>query len=353
MLRLPLLAAVAGLLVAGVARAEDPVEPTAPAAAPDLTAEAGDGDAADHDLEDVAPRHRFDPSRCSDGPRRVPVPRGASKLRAEALGLGTREAASTLLHQPVPAAWASAARGRPTGRILWPVDEGRWVRGFGYVRTTDPDRIHRGVDIAAPVGTPIRAAADGIVAYSDNGVRGYGNLVLIVHANGWMTLYGHASRTTVQPGYRVRRGERIGLVGQTGIARGPHLHFELWQAGRAVDPAAYFDGGPRYVQRLAERAAARGLVPPPRPLTAQDRIVEPPLPPDAPSARAARSTAPAAPPEPARAQRGRSSTPRSAPSGSTPLATIAPRSSMSRASRSVRVVGPIRASSRTSDGPPS
>ncbi len=123
----------------------------------------------------------------------------------------------------------------------------------------------------------MRAAADGIVAYSDNEVRGFGNVVMIVHGNGWVTLYAHNSRTTVQPGYRVRRGERIGLVGQTGIARGPHLHFELWENGRARNPADLFDGGPRFVQRLAERAASLGRVPPPSPVTDADRPEEPPL----------------------------------------------------------------------------
>jgi murein DD-endopeptidase MepM/ murein hydrolase activator NlpD len=209
----------------------------------------------------------------------VPVPRGASRERAERLGLGTTECASRLLHRAPDAAWVAAATGRSPARLLWPVDDGGWVRGFGYVRRTRPDLLHRGVDIAAPVGTTVRAAADGIVAYADNGVHGYGNLVMIVHPNGWMTLYAHNSRITVQPGYRVRRGERIALVGQTGIAHGPHVHFELWEDGRAIDPAPLMDGGPAFVDRLAARAAARGEVPPPEEVTAADRPVEPELPP--------------------------------------------------------------------------
>ena len=213
----------------------------------------------------------------SDGPRRVPTPSGASKLRAEELGLGTRECAARLFREGVDARWASAARGRAPERLLWPVDGGQWGRGFGFVRTGRPDVPHRGVDVAAPVGTVIRAAADGIVAYSDNGVRGYGNVVLLVHANGWMSLYAHTSRTTVQPGYRVQRGERIALVGQTGIARGPHLHFELWHRGRAIDPGALFDGGPPHAQRLATHAAGRGLVSPPAEVAEGERRQEAPL----------------------------------------------------------------------------
>ncbi len=235
-----------------------------------------DEEPASHD-DDARPRRRRREFRWSDGPRRVPTPRGASLERATRLELGTRECASRLLHHPPEARWTSAVRGAAPSRLLWPVDDGGWVRGFGYVRVTRPELLHRGIDIAAPVGTTVRAVADGIVAYADNGVHGYGNLVMIVHANGWMSLYAHNSRVTVPAGYRVRRGERIALVGQTGIAHGPHVHFELWQDGHAVDPAALMDGGPAFVDRLAARAAARGLVPPPVEVTAADRPVEPPL----------------------------------------------------------------------------
>lgn len=235
-------------------------------------------DVGDEDLDaDRVPSRPAVALRWSDGPRRVPTPRGASMRRARDLGLGTRECASALFHAAPDARWVRAARGRTPSRLLWPVDEGRWVRGFGFVRTSRPELIHRGIDIAAPIGATVRAAADGIVAYSDNGVRGYGNLVMIVHPNGWVTLYAHNARTTVQPGYRVRRGERIALVGSTGIARGPHVHFELWREGRPVDPSALFDGGPRFVERLGERAARRGLVPPPRPVPPADRPFEAPL----------------------------------------------------------------------------
>jgi len=223
--------------------------------------------------------HRHDYSRFSDGPRNVPTPRGASLQRAQALGLGTREAATQLMHGQPEARWLRAAAWREAApdRLLWPVDDGNYVRGFGYVRTTRPDLRHDGVDISAPVGTVVRAAADGIVAYSDNGIRGYGNCVLILHPNGWVTLYAHNSRTTVQPGWRVRRGERIALVGSTGISRGPHVHFELIDGGRATDPLALFDGGPAFVRRVAERAHAAGRVPEPERVTAADRPTPPPL----------------------------------------------------------------------------
>lgn len=184
-----------------------------------------------------------DYSRFSDGPRWVARRRGASLERAERLGLGTREAARTLLTGPPPAEWIREAGREASGTLLWPVDGGRYGRGFGFVRDTRPDLRHNGVDVGARRGMAVRAVADGIVAYSDNGVRGFGNCVLIVHPSGWVSVYAHLLRTTVQPGWRVRRGERIGLVGSTGIARGPHLHFELRIDGRPRDPMRYFVHG--------------------------------------------------------------------------------------------------------------
>ncbi len=200
---------------------------------------------ADASEEDLAePVRRFDYSRFSDGPRRVPTPRGAAQTRAESLGLGQRLTASRLLHGRPEARWVEAARGSMPEHLQWPVARGRFGRGFGYVRRTRPGLRHNGVDIVAEEGSVVRAVADGIVAYSDNGIRGFGNMVMIVHPNGWVSIYAHNFRTTVQPGWRVRRGERIAFVGSTGISRGPHLHFELRVNGHAVDPLAKFEGRP-------------------------------------------------------------------------------------------------------------
>lgn len=128
--------------------------------------------------------------------------------------------------------------------LRWPVEMGRFGRGFGLVRRRRPNLPHRGVDIVADEGSVIRAVAPGIVAYSDNGVRGFGNTIIIVHPSGEVSIYAHCVRTTVQAGWRVRQGERIGFVGNTGISRGPHLHFELHDRGRAINPLSRFDGRP-------------------------------------------------------------------------------------------------------------
>jgi murein DD-endopeptidase MepM/ murein hydrolase activator NlpD len=95
------------------------------------------------------------------------------------------------------------------------------------------------VDILAPEGTPVRAARDGIVVYSDNQLSGYGNLVIIDHGNNLATVYGHNSVNLVRLGASVRRGTVIARVGQTGNASTPHLHFEVRRGQTPVDPLPY------------------------------------------------------------------------------------------------------------------
>jgi len=97
-------------------------------------------------------------------------------------------------------------------------------------------RFHTGIDYPAPLGTPVVAARDGVVAAVGT-LAGYGNVVELAHGQGVTTLYAHLSSTFVEPGKRVARGTVVGLVGRTGDATGPHLHFELRLRGAAIDPA--------------------------------------------------------------------------------------------------------------------
>ena len=96
-------------------------------------------------------------------------------------------------------------------------------------------RLHKGIDIAAPTGTEILALADGLVVRSGR-ANGYGNVVVIQHGYGQETLYAHMSQRSVRVGNRVTRGEKIGEVGSTGHATGPHVHLEIHINGIAVNP---------------------------------------------------------------------------------------------------------------------
>jgi murein DD-endopeptidase MepM/ murein hydrolase activator NlpD len=176
-----------------------------------------------------------------DGPRMVPVAEGEDAERASALGLGEMRTASHLMVRAPEARWMEAIEGEAHGSLLFPVEEGHMGRGFGYVRRSEIRHIrHDGVDIPAPLGAKVRAVDDGIVAYADNGVRGYGNLVLVVHEDGGTSLYAHLSAAYFFAGQRVRRGQVIGEVGNTGLSYAPHLHFEYRKNGRLADPAPLF-----------------------------------------------------------------------------------------------------------------
>ena len=104
-------------------------------------------------------------------------------------------------------------------------------------------RAHEGIDLPAPTGTPVLAAADGEVVYAGDGIRGYGNLVVLQHPGDLLTVYAHNSALFVAQGQRVRAGDRIAAVGQTGRATGPHLHFEVRQGQVPRDPMTYLSRG--------------------------------------------------------------------------------------------------------------
>jgi murein DD-endopeptidase MepM/ murein hydrolase activator NlpD len=120
----------------------------------------------------------------------------------------------------------------------WPV-RGRLIAGFG----SKPDGTQNdGINLAVPEGTPIKAADDGVVAYAGNELKGYGNLVLIQHTNGFVTTYAHASELMVKRGDTVKRGQVIAHAGQTGNVTSPQLHFEIRKGSTPVDPTQYLGG---------------------------------------------------------------------------------------------------------------
>ena len=122
---------------------------------------------------------------------------------------------------------------------IWPVD-GRLIGSFGA--RTDPfsgeGAFHKGVDLGAPSGTPVRATGDGLVVFADM-ESGYGKLIVIDHGGGLETYYAHLSRFFVHSGEEVRRGEMLGAVGSTGRVTAPHLHYEVRIGGAPVNPYRY------------------------------------------------------------------------------------------------------------------
>lgn len=130
---------------------------------------------------------------------------------------------------------------RGVGNLLWPVKTHLITSPFGWrIHPLFGRRLfHTGVDIGAARGSPIHAAADGVVILA-SWYGGYGNAVVIDHGSGLSTLYAHCSVIYVHKGQTVRKGQVIALVGSTGNANGPHLHFEVRENGTAVDPMGKF-----------------------------------------------------------------------------------------------------------------
>jgi murein DD-endopeptidase MepM/ murein hydrolase activator NlpD len=117
----------------------------------------------------------------------------------------------------------------------WPV-KGRVIAGFG---PKTGGAQNDGINLAVPEGTPVKATDDGVVAYAGNELKGYGNLVLIRHANGFVSAYAHASELLVKRGDTIKRGQVIAHAGQTGNVTSPQLHFEIRKGSTPVDPAQY------------------------------------------------------------------------------------------------------------------
>ncbi len=123
----------------------------------------------------------------------------------------------------------------------WPA-AGRISSGFGMREHPQfgGRKMHTGIDITMPTGTPLHATADGVVSFAARS-GGNGNIVVIEHGHGLTTVYAHASKTTVKAGQAVKRGDMIALSGSTGISTGPHLHYEVWRNGQSVNPAPFLE----------------------------------------------------------------------------------------------------------------
>ena len=151
---------------------------------------------------------------------------------------GSDQSAAATTTPPAASTGQQVAEGAPIAGapgMRWPV-RGKIISGFGPKAN---GLKNEGINIAVPEGTSIRAAADGVVAYSGNELKGYGNLVLIRHEDGYVTAYAHGSELFVKRGDTVKRGDVIAKAGQTGSVSSPQLHFEVRKGAVALDPMKF------------------------------------------------------------------------------------------------------------------
>jgi murein DD-endopeptidase MepM/ murein hydrolase activator NlpD len=169
------------------------------------------------------------PSASSAAAAPQPAPMPAATPTVKPLSSPSASSATT---QSAAVANVPQPAGRAGGLFQWPVD-GKVISTFG---ATSGGLHNDGINIAAPRGTPVHAAENGVVVYAGNQLRGFGNLVLIRHADGWVTAYAHNDTLLVKKGQQVKRGDVIARVGSTGNVSQPQLHFEVRKGTEAVDP---------------------------------------------------------------------------------------------------------------------
>jgi murein DD-endopeptidase MepM/ murein hydrolase activator NlpD len=174
------------------------------------------------------------------GVRAPPPPAPTSRSGGTVGTVASRSVLSTTMRSVAIRARAPGPGSRyETGASMpshWPLD----VKGFvtrGQVRPGVPDESHPGIDVAVPVGTPVRASGGGRVAAAGYDPD-YGMFVLLRHPAGYETMYGHASRLVAAEGDNVQAGQVIGLSGNSGRSTAPHLHFEIRRDGKSIDPLA-------------------------------------------------------------------------------------------------------------------
>ena len=162
----------------------------------------------------------------------VPKAAAGKKAGVDDTPTGAVDPKAATAKEPVTSAEADASGSNPEFR--WPA-RGRIIQGF---KAGGND----GIDISVPAGTSVRAAESGVVVYSGDGLKGYGNLVLIKHPNGYVTAYANNAELDVKRGEQVKRGQVIAKSGESGNVTAPQLHFELRKGSTPVDPTSYLAG---------------------------------------------------------------------------------------------------------------
>lgn len=169
------------------------------------------------------------------------APAPATKMAAVAPPVQSARLAQATANVEEKPAETTAKAAEATGALptfRWPV-RGKVVTSYG-AKTNG--KSNDGINLAVPEGTPVKAAEDGVVAYSGNELKGYGNLVLVRHSNGYVTAYAHASELLVKRGDPIKRGQVIAKSGQSGEVASPQLHFEIRKGSSPVDPLQFLNG---------------------------------------------------------------------------------------------------------------
>ncbi|MBX9774727.1 MAG: M23 family metallopeptidase [Xanthobacteraceae bacterium] len=167
------------------------------------------------------------------------APKAQPKAGPQLASTQPTETASVATPTEPPPAANPVRAGNSSLSFRWPA-KGRIIAGFGPKTN---GQANDGINIALPEGTPIKAAEDGVVAYAGNELKGYGNLVLIRHADGYVTAYAHAKELLVKRGDPIKRGQTIARAGQTGNVDAPQLHFEIRKGPSPIDPMPHLSGG--------------------------------------------------------------------------------------------------------------
>jgi murein DD-endopeptidase MepM/ murein hydrolase activator NlpD len=172
-------------------------------------------------------------------PKTAALPKPQPKAGPELANARPTETASVATPTEPPPTTNSVRAGNSGLSFRWPA-KGRIIAGFGPKTN---GQTNDGINIALPEGTPIKAAEDGVVAYAGNELKGYGNLVLVRHADGYVTAYAHAKELLVKRGDPIKRGQVIARSGQTGNVDAPQLHFEIRKGPSPIDPMPHLSGG--------------------------------------------------------------------------------------------------------------
>ena len=174
----------------------------------------------------------------SRGPT-VPVPTINPVRRRQPAAAGVRPAAKPRKQTAVSKPLLPAPKPMTGNRFRWPV-RGRIISGFG---SKPNGKQNDGINVAVPLGTSVKSAENGVVAYAGSELQGFGNLVLIRHSNDWVSAYAHNDEILVKRGDEVRRGQVIGKAGKSGSVSQPQVHFELRKGSKPVDPLKYMASG--------------------------------------------------------------------------------------------------------------